>query len=185
MWPNCWKAKKGDEILVEPKSGQGIRDMAKLTFAVAEANPNIKVGFDFSGNYYAVKPQRDSVTEIVIRYYEEPGIGRSKPGRYHDIARARPEALETSVSDKEGFTKLFDVLIDAIRLARHNGGKAVEFAFNKHRMVVFPETTPRSWNAWCRSRTASPISANRCPKARCRPSRKRKSADLPSRARQA
>lgn len=128
-------SKKGDKMLVEPRSGGGIRNTVELAVAVAQANPQLEVGFDFSGNYYKVTKD-DTVTSAVIRYKDERGIGHIKPGYYLNLTDEKPNALVGVLKKDEANVPLFNVAIDAIRLSRANGGMNIEFQFNRHRFVV-------------------------------------------------
>ncbi len=126
-------SKAGDAILIEPRSGANIRKVAELAAALVTEMPDKKIGYDFSANYYPVSAG-DTATEIIIRHLD---ASSSPAGRYLKPGRQGNDFFEAEiVAGREANIKLFDVVIDAIRLSRANGDKAVEFKFNKYLMTV-------------------------------------------------
>jgi len=129
---DVYDSKLGDGIIISPRSGGGRRGVIELSVEFAKAAPKKEVGYDWNAYFHPVSPN-DTVTDVMIRHLE---ADRSKPGQHLDLVGKGADTFEAEVNKTRVNADLFDVLIDAIRLSRENGGKAIEFGFNSHRFSI-------------------------------------------------
>jgi len=127
---DIFNSKLGDAILIAPRSGGGLRKVIELAVEFAKAATDKEVGYDWNAYYHPVGP-RDTVTEVMIRH-----DARSKPGEYLELVGKGADTYDAEIKRGKVSVKLFDVAIDAIRLSRENGNKAIEFGFNSHRFSI-------------------------------------------------
>lgn len=120
-----------NEITVLPRSGNSLRGVTELSVALAKANPDAVVSYNYNADFHPVTSS-DTPTDVYIRHIES----WHKPGKYLTLTGESPEVFCAEVTSKEMNLTLFDTLVDAIRLSRENGNKQVDFRFGSYLMAV-------------------------------------------------